>query len=445
MRSGREATPTAQHDAKRAPSRRRFVQGAGLFALGASPLAALAAGRDTGEGVTFADGPRPMVTYPQKRPLIRVHTRPPHLETPFSVFNEGPITANDAFFVRYHLANIPLAVDPATYRLTVKGKVNTPLNLSLAELKALAEPVEVVAVNQCSGNSRGYSSPRVFGAQLANGAMGNARWVGVPLRKVLEKAGVAAGARQVTFNGLDTPVLPATSDFRKALDIEHALQDEPMLAWGMNAALRPFKIAKRPTAEGRFEPISSIAIRWSPRSDFAPATIANRKCRITTYEVPQSTRSEKWTKRTGSVHRSAKFDGQVKNCYVVEFTDNEPSPLNVDLGVAPEKRQPFGNRSRLHLGALVFGKQVTADCPKKDRYKRAVCRLEVDGVDANLAQIEAGMAWHYKAYAREQSPADRWRYTKAEGRAREARQGLWADRAPVAPWDFRKARKNTPR
>ena len=240
MTSDRKTVPTAQHDAQRAPSRRRFVQGAGLLALGASPLAALAAGRDTGEGVTFADGPRPMVTYPQKRPLIRVHTRPPHLETPFSVFNEGPITANDAFFVRYHLANIPLTVDPATYRLTVKGKVNTPLNLSLAELKALAEPVEVVAVNQCSGNSRGYSSPRVFGAQLANGAMGNARWVGVPLRKVLEKAGVAAGARQVTFNGLDTPVLPATSDFRKALDIEHALQDEPMLAWGMNGKDLPF-------------------------------------------------------------------------------------------------------------------------------------------------------------------------------------------------------------
>ena len=112
---------------------------------------------------------------------------------------------------------------------------------------------------------------------------------------------------------------------------------------------------------------------------------------------------------------------------------------------APEKRQPFGNRSRLHLGTLVFGRQVTADCPKTDRYNRAVCRLEVDGVDANLAQIEAGMAWHYKAYSREQSPADRWRYAKAEDRAREARHGLWADRAPVAPWDFRKARKNTAR
>lgn len=112
---------------------------------------------------------------------------------------------------------------------------------------------------------------------------------------------------------------------------------------------------------------------------------------------------------------------------------------------APERRQPFGNRSRLHLGALVFGRQVTADCPKTDRYKRAVCRLEVDGVDANLAQLEAGMAWHYKAYAREQSPTDRWRYAKAEDRAREARHGLWGDRAPVAPWDFRKARKNTAR
>ena len=108
---------------------------------------------------------------------------------------------------------------------------------------------------------------------------------------------------------------------------------------------------------------------------------------------------------------------------------------------APERRQPFGNRSRLHLGALVFGKQVTADCPKTDRYKRAVCRIEVDGVDANLAQVEAGMAWHYTEYAREQRLADRWRYAKAEDGARAAQRGLWSDRAAVAPWDFRKARR----
>ena len=220
-------------------SRRRFVQDAALLALGASPIAAVAA-KAADEGVTFADGPRPLVKYPGKRPLVRVHTQPPHLETAFSVFNEGAITPTDAFFFRQHPANFPRSIDPATYRLAVKGHVRKPVELSLAELKSLAAPVELVAVNQCSGNSRGFSSPRVFGAQLANGAMGNARWKGVPLRKVLEKAGVAAGAKYVTFNGLDTPVLPATPDFRKSLEIDHALQDEPMLAWGMNGKDLPF-------------------------------------------------------------------------------------------------------------------------------------------------------------------------------------------------------------
>lgn len=219
--------------------RRRFLRTAGSLALAASPLTAVAAALDTGEGVTFANGPRPLVTYPGKRPMIRVHTRPPHLETPFAYFDEGPITANDAFFVRYHLANIPLSIDLDTYRLTVKGTVNAPLSLSLAELKALAPAVHVVAVNQCSGNSRGFSAPRVFGAQLGNGAMGNARWTGVPLKAVLEKAGLGAGARLVTFNGLDTPVLPTTPDFRKALELEHAMNGEPLLAWGMNGTDLP--------------------------------------------------------------------------------------------------------------------------------------------------------------------------------------------------------------
>jgi DMSO/TMAO reductase YedYZ molybdopterin-dependent catalytic subunit len=98
----------------------------------------------------------------------------------------------------------------------------------------------VVAVNLCSGNGRGFFAPRVFGAQLGHGAMGNARWGGVPLKTVLEKAGVGAGARQVVFNGLDRPVLPATSDFRKTLDVEHALSAEVLLAWSMNGQDIPF-------------------------------------------------------------------------------------------------------------------------------------------------------------------------------------------------------------
>jgi DMSO/TMAO reductase YedYZ molybdopterin-dependent catalytic subunit len=222
-------------------TRRRVLRDAVTLALAASPLASFArATGETAEEVTFAAGPRPLVQYPQKRPLTLVTTRPPHLETPFAVFNEGPITPNDAFFVRYHLANFPTSIDPDTYRLTVKGAVDTPLSLSLAELKALAQPVEVVAVNQCSGNSRGFSMPRVFGAQLGNGSMGNARWIGVPLKAVLKKAGVKNDARQVTFRGLDKPVLPSTPEFIKALDFSHAMDGEPMIAWSMNGTDLPF-------------------------------------------------------------------------------------------------------------------------------------------------------------------------------------------------------------
>jgi DMSO/TMAO reductase YedYZ molybdopterin-dependent catalytic subunit len=182
----------------------------------------------------FQNGERDLVAFPQKRPLIVLTSRPPQLETPFAVFNEGPLTPNDAFFVRYHWSGIPNTVDPQSFRLRVSGKVNAPLDLSLGELKRLAEPLDVVAVNQCSGNSRGHFSPRVNGGQLSNGAMGNARWTGVPLKKVLEKAGIQAGAIQVSFSGLDRPPLEASPAFVKSLALEHALDGEVMLAWAMN-------------------------------------------------------------------------------------------------------------------------------------------------------------------------------------------------------------------
>ncbi|HMD72901.1 MAG TPA: molybdopterin-dependent oxidoreductase [Steroidobacteraceae bacterium] len=217
--------------------RRRFLRQLGLAAT------AIAGKQSRGGALTatqpFSNGERELVAYPQKRPLLRITTRPPHLETPFAVFNEGVITPNDAFFVRYHLANIPLSVDLASFRLLVRGKVATELSLSMQDLQSLGTPTELVAVNQCSGNSRGFSRPRVFGAQLGNGSMGNARWVGIRLKTVLDKAGVAAGATQVTFNGLDTPVLPGTPDFIKALDIEVATAPDVLLAWHMNGDAIP--------------------------------------------------------------------------------------------------------------------------------------------------------------------------------------------------------------
>lgn len=223
-------------------ARREFLKRGGLAALAAGSGAVGGAGRALADTVAlpFGNGERPLVAYPGKRPLIRLTSRPPQLETPFAVFDEGPITPNDAFFVRYHLANIPLDIDPDAFRIEIKGKVDKTLSLSLQSLKTDFEPIEYVAVNQCSGNSRGLFEPRVAGGQLANGAMGNARWKGVPLKAVLERAGVQAGAKQVTFDGLDGPVIPETPDFVKALDIDHARDGEVMIAYAMNGEDLPW-------------------------------------------------------------------------------------------------------------------------------------------------------------------------------------------------------------
>src|SRR6476469_3062770 len=100
-------------------SRRKFITRAAALAASAG----VAPAADDLVELPFENGARPLVKYPQKRPLLRVTSRPPQLETPFSVFNEGVITPNDAFFVRYHLAGIPLNIDPDTFAVEIKGKV----------------------------------------------------------------------------------------------------------------------------------------------------------------------------------------------------------------------------------------------------------------------------------------------------------------------------------
>lgn len=113
---------------------------------------------------------------------------------------------------------------------------------------------------------------------------------------------------------------------------------------------------------------------------------------------------------------------------------------------APEKSQAFGNRSKQFLSSLVFNRRVQVEYNKRDRYGRAVGKIIVDGKDANLAQIKAGMAWHYKQYQKEQSADDRVAYASAEEQARVGRRGLWQDNEPTPPWEYRKkARENSSR
>ena len=105
---------------------------------------------------------------------------------------------------------------------------------------------------------------------------------------------------------------------------------------------------------------------------------------------------------------------------------------------APERTQPYGQRARQSLAALAHGRAARADCPKVDRYGRAICRLVVDGVDVGLEQIRRGYAWHYVKYAHEQRAADRERYARAESDARSTHVGLWLFSEPIPPWDYRR-------
>ncbi len=178
------------------------------------------------------------VKYPEKADLILLTDRPPQLETPLSYFRDD-LTPNDAFFVRWHLSGIPTTVDLRSFRLEVGGHVSKPLSLSLNDLQSKFEPVSLVALCQCAGNSRSLFEPRVPGGQWSNGAMGNARWKGVRLKDVLDAAGVLPGAVQVGLHGLDVPPMPKTPRFEKSLEMDHARDGEVMIAYEMNGAPLP--------------------------------------------------------------------------------------------------------------------------------------------------------------------------------------------------------------
>lgn len=108
---------------------------------------------------------------------------------------------------------------------------------------------------------------------------------------------------------------------------------------------------------------------------------------------------------------------------------------------APELKMDFGNKSKQNLSDLIFGKQVTVVFSKVDKYGRFVGTIFVGGISANLEQIKAGFAWHYKKYASEQSETDRKTYAEAELKAKEAKLGLWQMPNPSAPWDYRANKK----
>jgi DMSO/TMAO reductase YedYZ molybdopterin-dependent catalytic subunit len=178
-----------------------------------------------------------METLPGKKPLIRLADRPPNYESPLE-YLRTPITPNDQFFVRYHLADIP-EVDAKTYKIAVGGDgVDNQVEINFDDLKKLPA-VEVVAVNQCSGNRRGLSNPHVAGVEWGYGAMGCARWKGAKLKDILDKAGLKKEAIEISFNGADGPSVDKTPDFIKSIPAWKAIEDTTIVAYEMNGQPLP--------------------------------------------------------------------------------------------------------------------------------------------------------------------------------------------------------------
>lgn len=141
-------------------------------------------------------------------------------------------------------------------------------------------------------------------------------------------------------------------------------------------------------------------------------------------------------------------DGDTVTVLGAEKTQHKVRVAGID---APEKAQPFGQRAKERMSGLVFGKEVRLEGDKRDRYGRTVSRVWVSPpdcqrcpqtLDAGLALLTSGLAWHYKKYQNEQSPEDRERYSFAESEARSKRAGLWSEAEPVPPWDWRKLKRN---
>ncbi len=221
-------------------TRRALLAGAGGGVLAAPVLAQ----RLIGEGMIdlgLPGGPSERALtphFPGKGEMIVQRVRPPVLETPMAVFDHGTITPNDRFFVRWNW-DMPTRINAAAHRVAVGGAVRQPVSLTLDDIAKAGEHVEVVAINQCAGNGRGLSQPRVTGSQWGNGAMGCARWTGVRLKDVLAKAGVGEGAARVRFAGLDVPMTDDAPQFIKSIPIDIAMRDDVLVAWGMNGEPLP--------------------------------------------------------------------------------------------------------------------------------------------------------------------------------------------------------------
>jgi len=168
--------------------------------------------------------------------LIIRQKEPTNLETPFDQVDSF-LTPTELFYIRSHFPTPKL--DLASYRLHVDGVVRNPFSLSYKELRDMPSETRVATL-ECAGNSRVFLVPQVEGAQWELGAVGNAEWTGVPLRTLLETAGIEENACEVVLEGADRgtpteqPVPPGPISYARSLPRDKAMQRDVLVAYQMN-------------------------------------------------------------------------------------------------------------------------------------------------------------------------------------------------------------------
>lgn len=143
-----------------------------------------------------------------------------------------PVTPAGLHYLLIHY-DIP-AVNAAEWRLRIGGLVSKPVDLTLEKIKE--RPARTIAVTlECAGNSRALMARRRISQPWLLGAIGTAEWTGVPLRGILEEAGLRPEACEIVFTGLDRGVEGGEPQaYQRSLSVSEALRDEVLLAYAMN-------------------------------------------------------------------------------------------------------------------------------------------------------------------------------------------------------------------
>lgn len=229
--------------------RRGFLTGAGLAAMGGVVGAAIPFSADMPSGFvpaamaqdkpapagTEAAGPK-MLEFPGKDPgLVVLGDKPLVAETPERLLDDAT-TPTEKFFIRNNGQLPEKTADPNAWSLTIDGEVNTPLKLTVGELKSRFQPVSLHMVLECGGNGRSFFTPPARGNQWTNGGAGCAQWTGVRLKDVLQAAGVKPGAVYTANYGADVHLSGDTAreTLSRGVPIAKAMDEHSLLVWDMN-------------------------------------------------------------------------------------------------------------------------------------------------------------------------------------------------------------------